>query len=84
MFNTFINDLGTDMSMLIWFAEDAKWRGLVNVAWDALQEEVCDLDYSNRNEMKFSTTKWKVFPWGLTVRTQAIGWELTLQWDTGF
>lgn len=57
MFHTFINDFGTDVSMLMWFAEDAKLRGIANKAWDALQGELYDLDYSNRNEMKFNSTK---------------------------
>lgn len=49
MFNAFIDDLGTGRSMLIWFAEDGKLRGIVNKAWDALQEDLYDLDHSNRN-----------------------------------
>lgn len=36
--------LGTDMSVLVRFAEDAKVKGAVSKVWDVVQGGLCDLD----------------------------------------
>lgn len=94
MFHTFINDFGTDMIMLMWFAEDTKLSGIANKARDALQAELYDLDYSNRNEMKFNSTKWKVLPLGVNSNKAryplganfAVGYRLLMysRWSQAF
>lgn len=50
--NAFVDDLGTDVSVPVWFAEDAKLRGIVRKAWGVLQEGLCDLDCGDRNEVQ--------------------------------
>lgn len=44
MLSAFMKDLGTDMSVLVGFAEDAGVKGTVSKVWDVLQEGLCDLD----------------------------------------
>lgn len=51
--NAFMRDPGTELSMLVGFAEDAEVKGTISKAWHVLQEGLCDLDYGDRKEVQW-------------------------------